>query len=241
MGLPKTVLLAITDYYGPFYLDGTKTGVYFSEIWHPLRIFLKNGFTVQIVSENGKYGLDDHSVEPPAITDEELKEVLDNKISEFNKHLDAIKPVSDVDPKDYSIFYAAGGHGTTHDFDRGKAPGLDQAAEDIYQHGGLVTAVCHGPMIFGQLKDKDGNYLVKGKKVTGFPEKAEQTMQLMDTLEKNNARLVEEPLKQAGANWQEPPEPLGPYVVQDGRIISGANPASAGPLAEKIVEVFEKL
>lgn len=240
MGLPKTVLLAITDYHGPFYLDGKNTGAYFSEIWHPLQVFLKNGFSVQIVSENGEYGLDYHSTQPPAITDEELK-VLNDKNSVFNKHLDATKPIADVNPKGYSIFYAAGGHGTTYDFDRGKAPGLNHAAEEIYRHGAVVSAVCHGPMILGQLKDKDGNYLIKGKKVTGFPAKGEDIMKLNEALEKNNARLVEDPVKEAGAVWQEPPEPLAAYVVQDGRIVSGANPASAAPVAEKAIEVFDKL
>lgn len=62
MTLPKKVLLSVTSYNEVFYEDGLKTGLFYTEALHPYNEFVKAGFEVDVASETGKYGLDDHSI-----------------------------------------------------------------------------------------------------------------------------------------------------------------------------------
>ncbi|KGU31827.1 hypothetical protein MGK_02715, partial [Candida albicans P57055] len=58
------VLLALTSYNETFYSDGKKTGVFVVEALHPFEVFRKKGYEIQLASETGTFGWDDHSVVP---------------------------------------------------------------------------------------------------------------------------------------------------------------------------------
>jgi D-lactate dehydratase len=227
---PKKVLLAVTGYYGPFYPDGKNTGAYFSEIYHPYKVFTKNGFEVVIVSENGKVGLDDGSVVPPAVSEEETK-LLETKSDPFFSVLNKVVKASSVSAKDFSIFFAAGGHGTVFDFV--SAPHLQGLAAEIYEQGGVVAAVCHGPVILGNIVLSNGEKLLKGKKVTGFTDEGEVLIGLDKVLNEKGFAWVAATLKQAGGLYQDPSDPWASYTVSDQRVVTGVNPASATDTAEK--------
>lgn len=73
----------------------------------------------------------------------------------------------------YGIFFAAGGHGSIYDYP--KASALHKLAAQIYDNGGVVAAVCHGPAVLPGIKDvKTSEPIIKGKKVTGFSEEGEK-------------------------------------------------------------------
>ena len=70
-------------------------------------------------------------------------------------------------PAQYQIFFAAGGHGAIYDFP--KAANLQKLGAEVYAHGGVVAAVCHGPALLPGIKDlSKGKPLIQGKRVTGF-------------------------------------------------------------------------
>ena len=104
--------------------------------------------------------------------------------------------------------------------------------ESFYTHNKPVAFVCHAPAVLKNVKVK-GDYLVKGKKVTGFTNTEEEAVGLTKVV----PFLLEDALTQNGAkfskgeNWQ-------PYAVEDGLLITGQNPASsklvAGRLHEKL-------
>lgn len=234
--LPKKALLAVTGYNDVFYPDGAKTGLFYSEGLHPYEVFKKAGFEVTVVSENGKVGIDEHSKSPDFLNEEELK-ILNDPNSEFNTVLSSVQKASGIDPKEFGLFFAAGGHGTVFDFEN--ATDLQHIAEDIYGRGGVVAAVCHGPMILHKVKDpKTGKLLIEGRKVTGFPDSGEDIMQLSSMLKEKNLGFVAASVKETGATWDEPPQPFGDHSVVDGRVVTGANPASAVSTAQKAVDVF---
>lgn len=108
--LPRKVILTVSSYNGVFYGDGKKTGLYFTEAWHPYEVFTKNGFEVDIVSETGTFGYDDHSISPEAIGEEDYKNVFQNKDHPFMVKLNNLLKPSDVNADDYGIFYASAGH-----------------------------------------------------------------------------------------------------------------------------------
>ena len=94
-----------------------------------------------------------------------------------------------------------------------------------------VGAVCHAPAAFVNVRGKDGEYLVKGKRVTGFTNAEEEAVGLTAVV----PFLLEDRLKERGgvyskgANW-------APYVQVDGKLVTGQNPASSGPAAEALLK-----
>lgn len=234
----KSIALAVSSYYGPFYEDGSKTGTYFSEVYHPWKFFTEHGYTIQLFSETGTFNWDQHSISDAVLSADE-KAVFEDKSNAFHKTLNGIKKATDLNPADYGAFYAAGGHGTIFDFD-GKAPEVAGFAGKIWDQGGVVSAVCHGPVILGFIKDKDGKLVCEGRKVTGFSDEGEVLFHLDGLLKKNGWKTVQDIVK-GKSEYVAPEPPLAPTVVTDGRLLTGANPASAEPLAEAVDKVLKTL
>lgn len=233
MPLPsKKVVLAVSGYYGPFYPDGKNTGAYFSEIYHPYKVFIKQGFEVVIASENGKVGLDDHSVASPAVTEDESK-LLEVRSDPFFSLLNKVVKASSLKAEDFSIFFAAGGHGTIFDFET--ASDLQKLAADIFELGGVVAAVCHGPVILGNVELSNGEKLIHNKRVTGFTDEGEVLVGLDKVLKEKKYPWVSQILKDAGAQYEQPNDPWADFTVSDQRVVTGTNPASATTTAEKAI------
>lgn len=231
------VLLAFTSYNGPFYDDGAKTGLFITEALHPFEYFRSQGIDVDIVSETGTFGYDEHSLSPDFLQGDDLA-IYNNAHSEFNLAVKKIKKASDVDPTEYNIFYAAGGHGTLMDFPHAKD--LHSIAQRIWAKNGVVAAVCHGPVIFDNLTDPaTGQPLIAGKKVTGFTDEGEVLMGLDAKLKKDKLETVREIVEKLGGDYSLPPDPWGDYSVTDGKLVSGANPASAHSTAVKALAALK--
>jgi putative intracellular protease/amidase len=228
---PKKALIAITSNNDVFYEDGTKGGLYWSEAAHAYDIYKGAGFDVEFASETGKYGIDGHSLIPPQFISEDDLKVYEDKSLPIHADLAKIKKASDVNPDEFSIFFAAGGHATLFDFPT--AIDLQNIARKIYNNGGVVSAVCHGPSIFAGLED-----LVKGKKVTCFVATAEDDLGLGPTLQKFNLKTNEDLIKQIGGVLVPPPDAWSDFVVSDDRIVSGVNPASAHSTARESIKAL---
>ena len=71
--LPKRALISITSYNEVFYDGGKKTGLYWSEALHPYNVFREAGIEVDVASETGTFGYDEHSIVGDAL-DPESKE-----------------------------------------------------------------------------------------------------------------------------------------------------------------------
>ena len=101
--------------------------------------------------------------------------------------------------------------------------------------GKPIALVCHAPGVLRHVNTSDGKPLVQGKKVTGFTNTEEEAVGLTHVV----PFLVEDELKTKGgifskvADWQ-------PYVVTDGRLITGQNPASSGPGAKALIAMMNK-
>lgn len=230
-------LLAITSYNGTFYDDGAKTGLFITEAIHPFEYFRSQAIDVDIVSETGTFGYDEHSLSPDFLQGDDLA-VYNNAHSEFNIAIKNIKKASDIDPTEYNIFYAAGGHGTLMDFPH--ANELHSIAQRIWANNGVVSAVCHGPLIFDNLNDPaTGEPLIKGKKVTGFTDEGEVLMGLDAKLKRDKLETVREVVEKLGGDYSPPPDPWGDYSIADGKLVSGANPASARSTAVKAVAALK--
>jgi putative intracellular protease/amidase len=239
MSLPRKALIAISSYNEVFYADGAKTGLFYTEALHPYLTFTKAGFEVDLASETGTFGMDEHSTEKQFLTDEDEK-IYKDANHPFNvllhKHL---HKASDLDPKQYGIFFASAGHASLYDYPT--ARGLQSIAEDIYARGGIVSAVCHGPAIFLGIQDANtGKSIISGKTVTGFTTEGEVMMSILDKIKKDNVLTIEEGAASVGATYAAPPAPFADFSKTDGRVVTGANPASAHSTAEAAITAFDK-
>lgn len=97
--------------------------------------------------------------------------------------------------------------------------------------GKPVAAVCHAPGVLRHVKSPDGKPLVQGKSVTGFSNTEEEAVGLTTVV----PFLVEDMLKQNGGTYRKADD-WQPYVVSDGLLITGQNPASSEPTAQALLK-----
>src|SRR5260370_22806694 len=164
----RKILIVLTSHDD---LGGTgKTGFYVSETAYPWHVFSQAGYQVDLVSPQGG--------EPPqdgADLSEPIQKAFLGDAEMARKLTDTLRP-EDVDAQDYAAIFYAGGHGTMWDFP-GDA-GLAGIARDIYEAGGVVAAVCHGPAALVNITLSDGSYLVAGKEVSAFTNEEEAAVGL---------------------------------------------------------------
>ncbi|KAI7830087.1 class I glutamine amidotransferase-like protein, partial [Kickxella alabastrina] len=188
----------ITSYSGPFYPNAL----------HPYTVLTEAGFTVDLASETGHYGMDPHSISKDFMNDSDFATYNDPN-NEFSKKLAHLYKASELNPEDYGLFFASAGHATLFDYPTAKA--LIGIAESVWARGGVVSAVCHGPAILPSIKDRK-----TGKSVTGFTDEGEEMMDLMGTIREFKLVPISQSAKDAGATYVKPKTPFEDFAVTDG-------------------------
>lgn len=202
---------------------GKKTGFWLEEFAAPYYIFKDAGATITLASpKGGQPPLDPKSDEPDAQTDDTRRFKAD---AAAQKELANTVKLSSVKAENFDTVFYPGGHGPL--WDLANDQDSIKLIESMYQDGKLVTAVCHAPGVFRDTKAADGSPLVKGKKVTGFTNTEEEGVQLTKVV----PFLVEDMLKEKGGLYSKGAD-WAPYVLTDGNLITGQNPASSGPAAD---------
>jgi putative intracellular protease/amidase len=205
---------------------GEKTGFFLSEAAHPWEV-LKDKYTIDFVSpQGGKAPVDGFDLSDPV-----NKEFWDNPEIQY-KINHTLKP-SEINPDDYVAIHFVGGHGAMWDFPESKQ--LAEIAAKIYEHHGVVSAVCHGPAGLVNIKLDDGSYLIAGKKVTGFSNEEEKAVKLTNVV----PFLLENKLKERGGIYSCSSK-FTVHVVHDGRLITGQNPQSAKKVGKEVLKELQK-
>jgi putative intracellular protease/amidase len=205
---------------------GKETGFYLSEVTHPEAVFEKAGIEVEFVSPKGGKA---------PMTGVDLQDPLDKAFLENAAKVAKVENTltpHQIDPARYDAIFYAGGHGTVWDFSTNEQ--LDRTAATIYENGGVVGAVCHGPSGLVNLKLSDGAYLVAGKTVSSFTNEEEAAVGLSDVV----PFLLESKLIERGANHTKASN-FQPHVVVSDRLVTGQNPASATGVGERMVELLQ--
>ena len=205
---------------------GKKTGFWLEEFAAPYYVFKDAGADITLVSpKGGQPPLDPASDAPDAQTDDTRRFKSDSAAQALLANTGKLASVSG---KNFDAVFYPGGHGPLWDL----AEDADSVKliESMAAVGKTVAAVCHAPGVLRHVKAADGSPLVKGKKVTGFTNTEEAAVQLTkivpflveDMLVKNGG------LYSKGADWQ-------PYVLTDGKLITGQNPASSAAVAQAVL------
>jgi putative intracellular protease/amidase len=221
----KKVLFVVTSH-DKLGNTGGKTGFWTEELAAPYYALADKGVQIDIVTPlGGQPPIDPKSVDPSAATDDTKRFDADTVLLEKLKNT---KKLSEVNQADYDAVFYPGGHGPLWDL----AEDANSIAliEAFYNHEKPVAFVCHSPGVLKNVKI-NGDYLVKGKKVTGFTNSEEAAVGLTDIV----PFLLEDVLQKNGAIYSKTDD-WHPYAVEDGLLITGQNPASSKLVAEKLLE-----
>ncbi|CAN7231163.1 type 1 glutamine amidotransferase domain-containing protein [Pseudoxanthomonas sp. LjRoot168] len=208
---------------------GQKTGFWLEEFAAPYYVFKEAGADIVLASpKGGQPPLDPKSDAPDAQT---AATVRFNEDAEALSALANTRPLKDVVDAEFDAVFYPGGHGPMWDL----AEDADsiRLIEQTFSAGKPVAAVCHGPAVFRHPRGALGEPLVKDKRVTGFSDEEEAAVgltdivpfSLEDALKRNGARY------ERGTVWQS-------YVVTDGRLVTGQNPASSEAAAHEVLRLL---
>ncbi|WP_127499983.1 type 1 glutamine amidotransferase domain-containing protein [Actinoplanes solisilvae] len=202
---------------------GRTTGYYVSEAAHPWVEFVDAGYQVELLSIAGGT--------PPRDGEDQSDPAQRRFLAEAADDLAATRRPQDADPAGYDAVLLAGGHGTMWDFP-GSAP-LATLVRSVWEQGGVVGAVCHGPSGLVDVVLADGKPLVAGRAVAGFTNAEEAAVGLTDVV----PFALETRLRELGADHR-PAADWQPQVVRDGRLVTGQNPQSAPGVAKAMLEAL---
>lgn len=210
--------------------SGNKTGFWLEEFTAPYYVFKDAGAQVTLASpEGGQPPLD-----PSSDTDDAQTETTRRFKSDEAAHADLANTVvlSTVSADDFDAIFYPGGHGPLWDL----AEDADsiELIEAFAARERPIAAVCHAPAVFKHPKGEDGESLISGKTVTGFTNTEEEGVGLTKVV----PFLVEDMLKTNGGNYEKGPD-WAPFVVVDGKLVTGQNPASSTEAARKVLEMLE--
>ena len=200
---------------------GISTGFWMAELTHPLAKLKDAGLAVEFASIQGGQ---------PPIDGFDLNDPVNARFwadVDFRRAMRNTLRLADVDPARYSAIFFAGGHGVMWDFPQSEA--VQRVTRAIYENGGLVSAVCHGPAALVNVRLSSGAHLVAGKKLAAFTNAEEADMHAVDIVPflLASALVDHGALHQPGDNWST-------QVVTDGRLITGQNPQSAAGVGEAL-------
>lgn len=206
---------------------GRKTGFWLEELAAPYYAFKDAGAEIVLASpKGGQPPLDPKSNEPAFKTDDTRRFEADALAT---AQLAATVRLDSVNQADFDTLFYPGGHGPLWDLaeDRHSIALI----ESFLAAHKPVALVCHAPGLLRHAKAENGRPLVEGKTVTGFTNTEEAAVELTDVV----PFLVEDELKAKGGNFSRGDD-WGPYVVIDGLLITGQNPASSAPAAQLLLK-----
>ncbi len=226
--MTKKILMVLTshDQLGD---TGKKTGFWLEEFAAPYYVFKDAGAQITLASpQGGQPPLDPKSDDPGAQTDATRRFKAD---ADAQKVLANTVALARVRAEDFDAVFYPGGHGPLWDL----AEDAQSIAliEKTFAAGKPLALVCHAPGVLRHAKAPDGKPLVDGKKVTGFTNTEEEAVQLTKIV----PFLVEDMLKANGGEYSKGAD-WAPYVLTDGNLITGQNPASSEQGAHAVLQLL---
>lgn len=204
---------------------GKKTGFWLEEFAAPYYAFLDAGVNVTLASPAGGQPPLDPSSDTEDAQTKDTKRFKED--SDAQKHLANTKKLADMKVEDFDSVFYPGGHGPLWDLAVDK--NSINLIETFVKQDKPVAFVCHSPAALKNVKI-DGEYLVKGKTVTGFTNTEEAAVGLTDVV----PFLVEDALIANGGNYEKAAD-WESFVVEDGLLITGQNPASSEEAAKRLI------
>jgi putative intracellular protease/amidase len=225
MIMTKRILMVLTSH-EQLGDTGKKTGFWVEEFAAPYYAFLDAGVVITLATpQGGKAPIDPTSTLADFQTS--ATERFDSDVAAQAKIAATVK-LSSVNESDFDGVFYPGGHGPLWDLTNN----TDSISliESFLEASKPVATVCHAAAALLNVKQSSGDFAIKGKAVTGFTNSEEEAVQLTKVV----PFLLEDELIKRGGDYQKAQD-WEAFVVQDGLIISGQNPASSALAAEKLL------
>jgi putative intracellular protease/amidase len=210
---------------------GHPTGFWLEELAAPYYVFKDAGAELALASPlGGQPPLDPKSDDPDAQTEATHRFKADRAA---NSELAATARLDSLSASDFDAIFYPGGHGPLWDL-------VDNLVsikliEDFWASNKPVSAVCHAPIALVNAKDSSGEYIVKGRNVTGFANSEEEAVGLTNVV----PLLVEDTMIARGAKYSKVDD-WQSYTRQDGNLITGQNPASSEAVAKLVLAALDR-
>jgi putative intracellular protease/amidase len=207
---------------------GRKTGFWLEEFAAPYYVFRDAGVELTLASPKGG--------QPPIDPKSDLPESQTPAMERFKQDpaaqndLAHTAKLKDMRSTNFDAIFYSGGHGPM--WDLVDDPISIALIESFYNAGKPVAAVCHAPAVLHRV-NHEGAPVVKGKRVTGFANSEEEEVQLTGVV----PFLVEDELKRLGGIYEKAPN-WQSFVITDGRLITGQNPASSTAGAQALLTLL---
>ncbi|WP_436757749.1 type 1 glutamine amidotransferase domain-containing protein [Streptosporangium sp. V21-05] len=210
---------------------GRKTGFWLEELAAPYYRFKDAGWEITLASpKGGRAPLDPKSNEEQFKTDQTRRFEAD---ADAEAQLEGTVRLDTVSADDFDTVFYPGGHGPLWDLAEDEAS--IRLIERMAASGKPLALVCHAPGVLRHAKRPDGRALVAGRRVTGFTDSEEEAMGLTKVV----PFLVEDELVAKGADFSKAGD-FESYVVTDGPLVTGQNPASSGTAAAELIALVGK-
>ena len=216
--------------------DGSKypTGYWTEEFVDVHKEFVEAGYTVDIATPGAKKPTADHKSLDPKTVGIEKAVSFANYLKSLSSVLNSPLSLSKIKMADYDAVVIPGGHGPVEDLYKDKDMGkLLFAAEKSNK---IIGAVCHGQAALLSAVDSRGNWLFKGRNMTSFSDEEEVEFGTAD----NAPWLLASTLRKYGANYKRGEKNWGEFVLIDGNLITGQNPASSIAMTKAIIKTLEQ-
>lgn len=230
------LVLSASDHWTLSDGDRHPTGYWAEEFIVPHRTFHDRGAQVTIATPGGgRPSVDEASLSADMNGGDE------EKVTQMRRYLESVQdelaaPASleDVAGRvgDFDAVYIPGGHGPMEDL--ADCPPLGRILSDLHGAGKIVAAMCHGPAGLFPARRPDGAWLFEGRRVTGFSDDEERQVGLADKA----PWLLEDRLRREGGRYEAGPA-WESFVVVDGNLITGQNPASSQAATDRTLQALQ--
>ncbi|WP_130305650.1 type 1 glutamine amidotransferase domain-containing protein [Ancylomarina subtilis] len=210
---------------------GHKTGFWVEEFANPYYALLDAGANITIATPKGGAAPIDPTSDLPQNSTEDTQRFKNDAATQ--KKINETLALADINFEDYDAVFYPGGHGPL--WDLAEDPISAKLIQDFDAANKPIAFVCHAPAALRHVKNAEGDYLVKGKKVTGFSNEEEEAVQLSAIV----PFLVEDMLKANGGIYSRG-KVWEAYALEDGNLITGQNPASSALVAEILLKKLQK-
>lgn len=224
----KKILMVLTSH-EELGNTGLKTGFWLEEFTAPYYAFLDAGSAVTLASPaGGQPPLDPKSDDPSFQTETTHRFRADPAAQQA---LANTVPLAQVRSEDFDSVFYPGGHGPL--WDLAESPASVALIEAFERAGKPIGFVCHAPGVLKRVRSADGEALVKGRTVTGFSNSEEAAVGLSEVV----PFLIEDVFKAQGADYRKGAD-WAPFIVRDGLLVTGQNPASSEGVARALLELL---
>ena len=224
---------------------GWPVGFWWAELTHSYYVLNEAGYEVEVFSpEGGRCEADAMSspYDPSGYSSSDLITAGFIAMKELGALVERTKRVDDLDVSRFDAVLVAGGQSPMFTFEG--ATGLHRKFVEFYESGRIAAVLCHGVALLRYAKLSNGQYLAKGKTVTGFAnveeDFADNAVWEMKLLSRDKHLMpwrIEDELEKIGANYIQGGR-WRSFAVRDGNLITGQQNFSGEATARLLVDTL---